>query len=219
MSALDLSTLPLFIVATLVICVAPGPDMIYMTGTGLSGGRRAAVLAGFGVTLGVSVYVFATAFGLAAVAARLPVVLVALQVFGAVYLLYLAWSTIRESLKGSGAETMEPDQDADQHWFRRGLVVNLTNPKPMLFFLAFLPQFIGRASSPTMQLIMLGLVFQVISLAIDLAIGLAAGTLRQQVLGRPGVVRGINFASAVVFVGLAVFIVVDLLGSNGKAFA
>jgi len=160
--------LPAFLAPTVLICLAPGPDMAYMVGTGVAGGRGAATRAGLGVTLGVLIYAVAVAAGLGSLVVHHPGVLTGLQVFGAAYLAWLAYSTFRN------ARHARPDRPADtehRHWFRRGLIVNLTNPKVMLFFLAFLPQFLGRTAHPTVQLLMLGLVFQLIGLIIDQVIG------------------------------------------------
>lgn len=153
--------------AVVLICLAPGPDMAYIIGTGIAAGRRAATTAALGVTLGVVVYAVVVAAGLGAVVADHPAVLTGLQAFGSLYLLWLAASAFREARH---AHPENNNQASATGWFRRGLVVNLTNPKVMLFFLAFLPQFLGRARSPTLQLLMLGLLFQLIGLAIDVAI-------------------------------------------------
>ena len=192
----------------LLICLAPGPDMVYVVGTGIAGGRAAVTRATLGVTTGVVVYVLAVAAGLGAVVARFPVVLVGLQVFGAVYLVHLAWHTYRDA---ASAQVPGAEEPVDTHWFRRGLVVNLTNPKVLLFFLAFLPGFLGQARSPTLQLLVLGLLFQVVGFVVDLAVGWSAGSFRDKVLGRPRVLRGMTYASAGVFLLLAVAVTVDVV--------
>lgn len=200
----DPSVLPVFLGAVVLVCVAPGPDMAYIVATGVAGGRAAATRASLGVTLGVLIYVVAVAAGLGTVVPHHPAVLIALQIFGCLYLTWMAFSTLRH------ARAPEPDQGTGRaDWFRRGLVVNLTNPKVMLFFVAFLPQFLGSATSPTLQLLMLGLLFQLFGLVIDVAIGWSAGSMRDKVLTRTGTRRAMAYTSAAVFVTLAAVVGVD----------
>lgn len=204
----DLTPVPVFLVAVAFICLAPGPDMAYMVGAGLAGGRSAATRAAFGITVGVAVYVAATAAGLGVLVASLPGVLVSLQVLGAGYLAWLAYATFQESRKPAAA--LAGDQYG-RKWFGRGFVVNLTNPKIMLFFLAFLPQFLGTASNPMLQLLMFGLLFQLAGLVVDLLIGRAAGAFRTRVLGKPARLRLLTRISAVVFAVLAVLVITEVL--------
>lgn len=197
---IDLTVLPSYLGAVLLICVAPGPDQAYLVGTGIAGGRRAVTRGALGVSLGVLVYVTVVAAGLGAVVADHSLVLTVLQVFGGGYLLWLGWATLRGARHADAAVVSPPEP---RSWFLRGLVVNLTNPKVLLFFVAFLPQFLGRATSPTLQLLLLGLLFQAVGLTVDLAIGWSAGTFRDKVLSRPRVLRAMTYTSAAVFVVLA----------------
>ena len=206
-SYLDVSVLPAYLTAVLLICIAPGPDMAYMVATGIGGGRSAATRAALGVTVGVVVYAVAVAAGLGALVGRHPGVLTLLESFGAVYLGWLAYGTFQDALH-THANTNDADT-ASTGWFRRGLIVNLTNPKVLLFFLAFLPQFLGHSHHPSLQLLMLGLLFQAIGLVVDLTIGWTAGGFRDKVLARPGVLRAMTYTSAGVFVVLAVMVSVE----------
>lgn len=152
----DLSPLPGFLAAVGLILMAPGPDMAYLVGAGLAGGRSAATRAALGITSGVAVYVVAVAAGLGTLVARHAGALIGMQLVGGAYLAWLAYNAVQWS--GDGSEmTAEAD---GQQWFRRWLVVNLTNPKIALFFIAFLPQFLGTATSPALQLLMLGVLLQ-----------------------------------------------------------
>jgi threonine/homoserine/homoserine lactone efflux protein len=204
----DVSVLPLYLAAVVLIDIAPGPDMAYMVGTGIAGGRSAATRAALGVSLGVVIFTVAVAAGLGAVVARHSGMLTGLEIFGALYLTWLAYDTFRDARSAASAQTFE---GGHHNWFRRGLVVNVTNPKVMLFFLAFLPQFLGHASNPTLQLLMLGLLFQLIGLIIDLAIGWSAGSFRDKVLARPGALRTMTYTSAAVFIALATIITIEAI--------
>jgi len=175
--------------------------MAYLVATGISSGRAAAIRGSLGITLGVFIYVVAVSAGLGAIATDYPVVLVVLQVLGCLYLLWLAFITV----KHARVELSEKSTQTSG-WFRRGLLVNLTNPKVMLFLVAFLPQFLGKASSPTAQFLLLGLMFQFVGLAIDIVIGWSAGAFREKVMARPTVLRTMSYASAATFFCLAVVV-------------
>ena len=204
--AVDLSVLPAFLLAVLLVCLAPGPDMAYVVATGVVAGRAAVTRGALGVTVGVVVYAVAVAGGLGALVGRYPDVLLALQLGGALYLVFLAWRTFREASSGQPLDAQHGDHS---NWFRRGLIVNLSNPKVLLFFLAFLPGFLGHADSPTLQLLMLGLLFQGVGLVVDLTVGWSAGTFRDKVLGRPALLRGMTYTSAAVFLVLALVVTAD----------
>lgn len=201
----DLGVLPAFIAAVLILLLAPGPDMAFMVATGLRDGRRGATRAAFGITAGVSVYVVLTALGVGAFLAAAPGVIDAIQLAGAAYLAYLAWASWRAS--GSPLET-PADRSADA--FRRGFIVNISNPKIILFFTAFLPQFLGDATQhPVLQLLMLGLILQTLGLITDLAIGYAAGAIRDRVLQRGRVRKLLERLAASVYGALATVLVVE----------
>lgn len=208
---IDLSVLPAYLVAVALICMAPGPDMAYMVGTGIVGGHAAATRAALGVTLGVIVYAAAVAAGLGPLVSRHSAVLTCLQLFGALYLARLAYTTFTDGRRDSGPPTQIGQQDT--RWFRRGLIVNLTNPKVLLFFVAFLPQFLGAASNPALQLLMLGLMFQIVGLIGDLTVGWLAAVFRDKVLARPSAMQAMTSISAAVFAGLAAIVSIEAIRS------
>lgn len=201
----DFSVLPAFTAAVVVLLLVPGPEMVFMVATGMGDGRRAATRAAFGITAGVSVYVVLTALGLGAFLAAAPGVADAIQLGGAAYLAHLA----RGTWKSSGSP-LETSRTRPAEVFRRGFAVNISNPKIMIFFAAFLPQFLGDATeNPVLQLLMLGSVLQVLGLLADLAIGCAAGAIRDQVLRRTGVRVFLARLSAGVYGALAIAFLVD----------
>lgn len=197
---IDVGVLPTFVLAVVLICLAPGPDMAYMIAVGIAGGRRAALRAASGVAIGVLVYSLAVAAGLGAVVANSPWAFTALRVIGALYLLWLSISSFRDARRGVDLAGSPGTAD---HWFRRGLVVNLTNPKMMLFFLAFLPQFGGSAHNPTIQFAMLGLCYMAVGYIIDAAVGLAAGTLQSRLEKSRRAAAILNYVAGAVFLLLA----------------
>src|SRR5664280_3583949 len=98
---IDLSPLPAFLAVVGIVLIAPGPDMAYMVAAGLAGGRSAATRAAFGITSGVAVYVVAVAAGLGALVARHTSALIGMQLVGAAYLVWLAFSAVQESRDGA----------------------------------------------------------------------------------------------------------------------
>lgn len=203
----DVSVVPAFLLAVLVILVTPGPDMAFMIATGINQGRRAAVRGALGVTTAMTVWVLVAATGLGVALAQLPAALDAIRVAGAGYLLFLAITTWRHA----GAPVAEAHTVPNV--FRRGFVVNITNPKIALFFIAFLPQFLGSTTaSPFAQVLMLGLLLQLTGLVADIAVGSAAGTFRDLVLGRQGVRRALDGAAGTVYGALAGLLLVEVAG-------
>lgn len=206
---LDVSVLPAFLLAVTVILVTPGPDMAFMVATGINQGRRAAVRGALGVTTAMTVWVLVAATGLGVALAQLPAALDAIRVAGAGYLLFLAITTWRHA----GAPVAEAHTVPNV--FRRGFVVNITNPKIALFFVAFLPQFLGTTGgsgeNPFAQILMLGLLLQLTGLLTDLAIGSAAGLFRDAVLSRPRVRYLLDGAAGTVYGALAVLLVMGVV--------
>jgi threonine/homoserine/homoserine lactone efflux protein len=202
---LDVSVLPAFLLAVTVILVTPGPDMAFMIATGINQGRRAAVKGAFGVTSAMTIWVLVAATGLGVALTQVPAALDAIRLAGAGYLAFLALSTWRHAGAAVAEASVVPNV------FRRGFVVNMTNPKIALFFVAFLPQFLGSTGEhPMAQMLMLGMLLQLTGLVTDLAIGSAAGLFRDAVLSRRRVRLALDGAAGTVYGGLAVLLVVGV---------
>ena len=151
---LDPHLLLAFLLAALVLIATPGPDMLFMLGQTLAGGTRRGWAALAGIVTGAMVHVALAVSGVAALVAASPALFGALQVAGAFYLLWLAWGALRAAWRGGGG--VRPAAPV-RHAFRDGLLTNLTNPKAILFFLAFLPQFVDPGRAPAwVQMALLG---------------------------------------------------------------
>lgn len=210
---IDLSVLPAFLATVLVLLLAPGPDMAFMVASGLNGGRKAAVRAALGITAGVSVYVLAIAVGIGAILATAPVAVTVIRIAGGVYLFYLAIATWRASNREPAVMLPDPKTGKVKtaSYFRRGAWVALSNPKILIFFTAFLPQFLGDVTgNPIVQLLVLGLIAQVLGVLVDLCFGLAAGAMRDRVLGNPRTRVILDRVSATVFALIAVALLVEV---------
>nr|BFE59780.1 LysE family translocator [Dactylosporangium thailandense] len=197
-----------FLLAILLICVTPGPDMLYIVATSLSQGPLAGIVASVGMAVGMLVHTLAVTLGLAAVLAASPVAYEVIRWGGAAYLVYMgiqAWRTRSELADAPAA----PDPVATRRVLWRATVTNILNPKIILFYLAFLPQFVdaGRGH-PSMQLLVLGLTFVVVGLLVDSVIGITAGRLGRWLQRRRGADTILNRIAGTVFIALAVRLVV-----------
>src|SRR5688572_23897821 len=154
-----------FLLTTLIVVVTPGTGVLYTLAAGLARGARASVVAAVGCTLGIVPHMAAAATGLAALLHASALAFQTLKYLGVAYLLYLAWSTLREK----GTLTVEADAAprSDAQVITTGVLINILNPKLTLFFFAFLPQFVG-ADEPDAFVRMLGLsaVFMLVTLLV-----------------------------------------------------
>jgi len=191
-----------FLLTALVIVATPGTGALFTIAAGLARGTRAALLAAFACTLGTVPHLVAAITGLAAVLHASGVAFETIKYLGVAYLLWMAWSTWRDT----GALRVE---DAPHPGSRRavivsGVTVNLLNPKLTIFFFAFLPQFVP-ASSPhaTAEMLALSGVFMAMTFVVFALYGAIAGTLRDKVLSRPRLVERIRktFAASFALLG------------------
>lgn len=198
----DPASFAVFLVAVLVICVTPGPDMIYILARGMSQGPRAGLLSALGMSVGMLCYTTAVALGLAAVLRSSTVTYDVLRYAGAAYLVLMSWRSLRDSSK-SEIEATDHTR-ASSRVFGQAVVTNLLNPKVLLFYMAFLPQFVRTSSGhPTVQLLVLGLTFTAVGLMVDSAVALAAGRVGNFLRRRGGAQVWLNRVSGAVFLGLA----------------
>lgn len=202
---LDFGQLPAFLIACVVVVLTPGVDAFLLLRTSMRSGTRAGLWTLAGIHTASAVQVGLVISGLGVVLARYPVVLTALRWIGAAYLLYLA-VTIAHGLLRRGTVADEPVEAVADRPFRRGFLTNITNPKMLLFSLAFLPQFIG-AGQPTAQLAMLAVVFLGLAAVWELLIVLAASNVAGK-LRRPGVTTALDAVCAAVFLTMSVGLVV-----------
>ncbi|MDT8329087.1 MAG: LysE family translocator [Roseovarius sp.] len=188
-----------FIPAGLALNLTPGADMMFCLGLGLRSGPRAALAASAGISAGGFVHVTLTGLGLGAVVATLPWLFDAIRWIGVAYLLWLAAAALR-------TRALRPDAPAlgAVRAFRAGMLVNLTNPKVILFVLAFVPQFVDPARGAILpQFLIFGLVLAVGGFVINGAVGVFAGSLGRQMATSARFSRGLGTIAAVIFTALA----------------
>lgn len=189
-----------FIPAGLALNLTPGADMMFCLGQGLKAGWRPAMAANFGIALGGMVHTLLAALGLGALVAAHPAAFEAIRWLGVGYLLWLAFGALRSSPFAAEAQ-VTPTSAARAFW--QGLMVNLLNPKVILFILAFLPQFVDPTRAILPQFLTLGLVFSLGGLMVNGAVGLFAGSIGQRVARSAGLAKWLSRISATIFGALA----------------
>lgn len=198
----DLSTLLLFTSASLLLALAPGPDNLFVLTQAALKGRLVGLVVTLGLCTGLIVHTSAVALGVAAVFQASALAFNLLKYAGAAYLLYLAWGAFRA---GASVLSSESDQEISlARYYLRGIVMNVTNPKVSIFFLAFLPQFTRpEMGSLPLQMLVLGAVFILATLLVFGAISLLAGVLGQWLRRSARAQQLLNKTAAVVFAALA----------------
>ena len=153
----------LFVLSGWLLNITPGPDTLYIVGRSSGQGWRAGAVAALGIGAGTLVHICAAALGLSAILAASAAAFTAVKLMGAAYLLYVGVSLIRSAGKAqSPAVTAVAKSASIRGIFLQGLFTNILNPKVALFFLAFLPQFVGAdASSKPLAFLFLGVIFDV----------------------------------------------------------
>ncbi|PWE32304.1 LysE family translocator [Maritimibacter sp. 55A14] len=194
-------TLLAFVPAALALNFTPGADMMFCLGQGLRGGARPAALASAGISAGSMIHAALAGLGLGAVVAAHPVAFDAIRWAGVCYLLWLAWGALRH---GSAPEGDAAPRPRPAHAFRDGLAVNLSNPKVILFVLAFIPQFIDPARGAVLaQFLIFGGIIALGGFFINAGVGAFAGGAGRLLAGSPGAGRWLGRISAGIFGALA----------------
>jgi threonine/homoserine/homoserine lactone efflux protein len=184
-----------FLLTSLIVVVSPGTGVLYTLAVALSRGSRASVAAAFGCTLGILPHMLAAMLGLAAVLHTSALAFSALKWCGVLYLLYMAWQTLRE--RGALAVDGRIDEAKRRRVVVTGFLINILNPKLSIFFLAFLPQFIAADEGhPLARMLELSAVFMLMTYVVFVLYGLFAGSVRDRVVSRPAVMTWLRRAFA-----------------------
>lgn len=203
-----LQTLTAFFGLCVLLALSPGPDNLFVLMQSAQRGWRAGLAVVAGLCIGILGHTAAVALGLAALVAASPAAFTALKLAGAAYLLYLAWGAWRAPAS-AGTATAAADAQAlplrqALQMVGRGIVMNATNPKVLIFFLALLPQFADpRQGGMGTQIALLGSTFMLATLLVFGAIALFSGWFGSLLQGSPRAQRLLNRLTALVFIGLA----------------
>lgn len=194
----------IFLAASLVVGASPGPGMMFAVARAVGQGRRAGAISVLGLSAGSLTWCFAGAFGVAAVIATSPVAYDALRYMGAGYLVYLAVRTLVSAGQPPAGINQETRKDTSARLFFQAAATNLMNPKSVLFYLAFVPQFTDpERGSVIAQFILLGVIFNIMGNLINLVVALFFGRIGEWLSDHPGVWRFQQWFTASVFCGIA----------------
>lgn len=199
-----------FLTASILLTLAPGPDILYLLTKSLSSGAQAGIFLAAGLVSGIAFHTFLVMVGVAAVIQNSPLAQFVLKIFGAAYLLFLAFKAFRAaqagakiSIKKAGAESSLGEL------YRRGVLMNVLNPKVLLFFLAFLPQFVNlSAENAGLQIALLGLTFAAQAFVIFSAIAIGAGKVRKLIMRKKNIGQILAYVEALVLAAIAVTLLV-----------
>ena len=193
---------PEFLLASLIVVLIPGTGVVYTITTGLTLKWRASIAAAIGCTLGIVPHILASILGLSALLNMGAQVFSILKLAGALYLLYLAWNMWRD------AGTIDiHKQNAETSFLKiimKAIAINLLNPKLTIFFFAFLPLFVSKASaSPTAEMILLSTVFMAITLIVFVLYGILASGISSYLVNSSRVVKRLQQTFALILAGFA----------------
>ena len=192
-----------FIAASTLLGLAPGPDNIFVLTQSALHGRKAGLLVTLGLCTGLIAHTSAVALGVAALLQASPTAFTLLKMAGALYLIYLAWlafSASRAKLRGNADNKL-----TGIRLYRRGIIMNVTNPKVTIFFLAFLPQFVtADQGGVAQQIFLLGALFILVTLFVFGGIAFLAGALGAWLNDSPKAQVYLNWIAGTVYLGLAI---------------
>ncbi len=205
---IPIETMTIFLAASVALALAPGPDNIFVLTQSALHGRKAGILVTLGLCTGLLFHTAAVSLGVAAIFQTSALAFNILKIAGAVYLLYLAFQAFR-----AGATSLNEAGDSKLAWkklYSRGIIMNITNPKVAIFFLAFLPQFADPSrGSITIQMLMFGGLFIASALLIFGMVAWFAGFIGEWLKGSTKAQVIMNRVAGTVFTGLALRLVVS----------
>ncbi|TYR80797.1 LysE family translocator [Priestia megaterium] len=197
-----------FLGASIILTLAPGPDNLFVISQSIIHGKKAGIVTAFGLCSGITVHTLAAAFGVAALLHQSSILFQLLKFAGAAYLLYLAWQAVKE--RNEPLEKVEAPRLKTWKLYRKGILMNVLNPKVSLFFLAFLPQFVSpNAENPSIQMIVLGFLFMLQAVLLFSLIAIGAGTIGSGMMKRSNLAKFIHTVKAALFavIGIRIMLI------------
>jgi threonine/homoserine/homoserine lactone efflux protein len=201
----------LFVAASVVLLLTPGPAVLYIVARSVERGRAAGLVSVLGIHLGTIVHITAAAVGLSALIVSSALAFAVVKYLGAAYLIWIGLRTLMA--KDTDGEAPVVPAEPLARVFRDGFVVNLFNPKTAIFFLAFLPQFVDPAKGHVAaQIVLLGTFFNIGGTAVNCAVAWAGSAASRRLKASAGFERALRWLSATVFAGLALRLAVSERG-------
>lgn len=199
---IDMSNLFMFITASFLLCLAPGPDNIYVLTQGMTKSKKAAIVTTFGLATGLIIHTSAAAFGISMIFQTSEIAFNIVKYVGAMYLLYIAYQAFKYRNEPLDLSVQNSTKELKKLYIK-GFIMNVLNPKVSIFFLAFLPQFVNPAmGNVPIQMIILGGIFMFLTIVTFSTIGIAGNLLSTKLLEKPNIVKYMNVLTSFVLVGL-----------------
>lgn len=203
---MDTNILISFIAATFLLAISPGPDNIFVLIQSVTNGVKFGIATVLGLISGCLVHTSLVAFGVSAIINKNENIFLTLKVFGASYLVFLAYKVFRNNNTFS-LDDIETSEKSVFQLFKQGFIMNVLNPKVSIFFLALFPGFLFSTTISTVnQFFILGFIFMGVSLVVFSMIAILAGTLSNYLLKHAGIGVLLKWLQIVVFIGIASFI-------------
>jgi threonine/homoserine/homoserine lactone efflux protein len=199
---IELSNLYMFIAGSLILCLVPGPDNIYVLTQGMTKSKKAAMITTLGLSTGLIIHTSAAAFGISVIFQTSEVAFDILKYFGAAYLLYIAYQAFKYRNEPLDLSVQNSSGELKKLYVK-GFIMNILNPKVSIFFLAFLPQFVSvENGNIPLQMIILGLIFIAMTIIVFSIIGATGNILSSKLLEKPSIVKYMNILTSFVLVSL-----------------
>lgn len=197
------SSIFFFIITVTLFGLVPGPDIIFVITQAITKGKKEALYVSLGLTTGCMVHATLASFGVAFIFQQSILAFNALKTLGVIYLLYLAYRTFVNADKEI---TVTDDNKAKMGYFK-GILMNILNPKVILFFLAFLPQFVpSNIKHIRLYMLMLGVIFMLVTLVVFSLVSILASQLNTHLISKPKIMIKVNKGSAFVLGSLAILL-------------
>lgn len=194
-----------FISAAVLLTLMPGPDILFVITQSITRGRKAGIIFAGGLCTGLIVHVTAVSVGVSFLLMSSPVAFAVLKFTGAAYLFYLGIKTFLA--RRENPFILEKTTAIHGKLYRKGILMNILNPKVILFFLAFFPQFVDyEAGHPVSRMLVLGLIFMLQAFLIFSMVSILAGHLAGRLMREPRIALGMNIAKALIYVAIGVSI-------------
>lgn len=202
---MDATTFAYFVTASVLLTLAPGPDILYLLTKSLSDGAKAGIILACGLISGIVFHTTLVMVGVAALIKSSATAMLLLKIFGAAYLLFLAFGAFKSARAGKKISLSRADKNfSAKALYKRGVLMNVLNPKVLLFFLAFLPQFVDlNSDGASLTILFLGVTFAAQALIIFSIIALFAGRVRNLLLRKKNIGQILNFVEAAVLTLIA----------------
>ena len=198
----------LFLTASMLLTISPGPDIVYVLVQSMANGKKAGIITSLGLVSGIMVHTTLVAFGVSAIIKESDNIFMMIKIFGALYLFFLAYKVFRSG-KNFSLGSEEVPKNKNNRLFMRGFIMNVLNPKVTIFFLAFFPGFLWTPKEDTVfQFYTLGLIFMLQAFIIFGLVALLAGNISGFLKNHPSSEVVLKWVQIVVFVGIGVFILI-----------